>query len=155
MGQRHRFSLSIGCARDARSSFRIWLCWLTPHFGRWGWTSGSWSASSSHRLFTKHGSVGPKCRNVFFFNVLQRPLILASRLFLIQEALKHFLVSDSVISALLLLRLFDDTEVSDSLDFGGGLLVSFLGYLAIDHLALGLCVFYSATLLYAPGVAHA
>ena len=64
-------------------------------------------------------------------------------------------MSDSVVSALLLLRLFDDTEVSDSLDFAGGLLVSFLGYLAIDHVALGLCVLYSATLLYTPGVAHA
>ena len=63
-------------------------------------------------------------------------------------------MTNRIAYSFLLLRLLDVAQISDALHLGVDLLIALFGNLIVDHVALGLCVLYSALLLQVPGRSH-
>ena len=63
-------------------------------------------------------------------------------------------MSDGVLSSFGLLLVFDDAQVTDTLDLGRYGLLVVSGLRSLDHVSLSSCIFNSALLFFFDGTAH-
>ena len=84
---------------------------------------------------------GAESRHALFSCVLHRSFVLSVSFLIIEEALQHLLVTNSVVSPLLLLRILYNTEVADAVHFVVNLCKALFCLLAAQDSLLRLVVF--------------